>query len=1050
MENSVNFKVYNASAGSGKTFTLAVDYLSLLYATEDYFAFQKTLAITFTNKAVGEMKSRILGYLMDFAEGKTDGDNQDFYQKLKEKVQASDEEIQKKSRFILRNILNNYAGFEISTIDAFTHRIIRTFAKDLGLSTNFEIELNTLDLLQEAVERLIDQAGEDQELTQVLIDFVIEKTSEDKSGDISLDIFEIAQILLNENHYQQVQALRHFKIAAFSTTKKQLFSEIEQAIKTNQQRAKEFFELLEKNNLQNTNFTGKYIPNYFKKIKENGSINKVYDAQWQTNIETAKFYNKKEKEDIKSIIDGIKNEIIDLFYACRDVDLEIQLKQKIIKNLTQLALLNLVENFLQNIKKDRNLLLISDFNQKISEQIKNQPTPFIYERLGDRFQHYFIDEFQDTSKMQWQNIQPLALDALSGVYANNLPGSLTLVGDAKQSIYAWRGGDAQQFIELSSEENKLFPIQVHQLEYNFRSEHQIIHFNNSLFDFVSKYYPQELIQDLFSKAQQNQIENTSKTNGYVEVSFLESADANEKNEVFPEEVSRIIRQCVNERNLNYADCCILVRSKKEGVTIAEKLSQEGIPIISSETLLIHNHTEVQFLFHLMQLIQQPNEHEYKYKVIQYLHGFNAFEVDLESLKTKIHSLSFNAILKDLNIDFSIEKFESLPVYDAVEMAIQSFGLNEKASAHLLFFLDEIFQFSTKNESDLGSFIKYWEKQKDKKSISAPAGENAVQIMTIHKSKGLQFPVVIIPYLDQKIGNLTKERFWIPLENYPIPFALINGSDGLEQILPTHLQPLFEHWKSQKTLEDLNVFYVALTRASKEMYILSSCKSGKDGLAFDHNTYASLLKDYLVEKGVFEENQLHYTFGKHVDFNSSFQKEKSTTHQDRKFGLTAKSIRQELNFAGQGVNLWQDERQEALEEGNIIHWILSKINYANEVSSSLKTAINQGIINQEKLSYYTQQIESVVQHPELKTYFKSDWEVKNEQDIAFEGKLYRPDRLCLQNKKAVIIDYKTGSPNVLHQEQIKVYQQIVETLDYKVEKLFLVYLQIEAVEVVEVE
>jgi len=1048
MENSQNFKVYNASAGSGKTFTLAVDYLSLLYTAEDNYAFQKVLAITFTNKAVGEMKSRILGYLMDFAAGKNTGENRDFYLRLKEKVRATDEDIQKKSRFILRNILNNYAGFEISTIDAFTHRIIRTFAKDLGLSTNFEIELNTLDLLNEAVERLINQAGVDKELTQVLIDFVIEKTTEDKSGDISLDIFEISKILLNENHHKQVQVLSKFKISDFSNTKKQLFASIQKAQDIKQQSGDAFFALLSNNNLKATHFTRSTIPKYFEKMKA-GEVVKKYDAKWQTNIEETDFYNKKEEESAKAAIDRIKPEIIHLFYACKEADLAIQLKQQIIKNITQLALLNLVENYLQEIKKDRNLLLISDFNQKISEQIKNQPTPFIYERLGDRFQHYFIDEFQDTSQMQWQNIQPLALDALAGIYSNNLPGSLTLVGDAKQSIYAWRGGDAQQFIELSSGQNSLYPVQVHQLEYNFRSEFEIIQFNNHLFEFVSKHYPYPITQELFSKAHQNQTENTAKTNGYVEVSFLEASNTEEKDEVHPAEVARIIQKRVDQVKVNYADCCVLVRGKKHGISIAEKLSAADIPIISSETLLIHNHPEVQFLFHLMQLIEQPNEHEHKYKVIKYLHQVKGIEVEIEELKNKIHKLSLSTILKDLNIDFSVTKFESLPIYDAAEMALQSFGLHQEAAAHLLFFLDEIFQFSIKNESDLGSFIRYWEKQKDTKSISAPAGENAVQIMTIHKSKGLQFPVVILPYLDQKIGDLNKDRFWIPLEDYPIPYALINGSDRLEELLPPQSQPLFKHWKSQKTLEDLNVFYVALTRASKEMYLLSSCKSGKNGFSFEAKTYACLIKDYLVEQGHFEEGKLNYSFGKQVDFDSSFKSNGEEANQNSKFGFTKKSIRQELNFAGQSVNLWEDHRQEALEEGVIIHWILAKIDYANQLHQSLNTALNEGVISQKKLEHYTQKIKSVIHHPKLSTYFEDDWTVKNEQDIASEGRLYRPDRLCIKDQQAVIIDYKTGSPNALHQEQIKIYKQVVEALGYHVENLFLVYLQKERIELVEV-
>ncbi|MFO7702433.1 MAG: UvrD-helicase domain-containing protein [Psychroflexus maritimus] len=1046
MESSLDFKIYDASAGAGKTFTLAVDYLSLLLKAEDHFAFQKILAITFTNKAVGEMKTRILSYLVDFSKGKMEGDNRDFFLQVKAKTGLSKEEIQKKSKLIVRQILNNYGGFEISTIDAFTHRIIRTFAKDLGLTTNFEIELNTLELLAEAVDRLIDQAGEESELTQVLVDFVIEKTNEDKSGDISRDVLATSTILLNENHIHQVKTLAKFKLSSFKATQLALQKNSKTAQTSIRENAQSFFDALKTNGLEETHFIRQSIPKFFRNIQTNKTVK--FDAKWQEHIEEGGYYKKSEDEFIKAKIDQLTPQIVAWFYACKEAYYKLTFYQAVGKNLTQLALLNQVQQQLNQIKKDKNLLLISDFNQKISQQIKNQPTPFIYERLGDRFQHYFIDEFQDTSIMQWENIQPLAVDAMQGVFANGNPGSLTLVGDAKQSIYAWRGGEAQQFIDLSRQKNKLLPAKVIPLAYNFRSEKEIIDFNNQFFEFVSKASDFELVKELFSEAHQKQVEDTKKNKGYVEISFLEAANVEEKNEVHPEKVTQIIRQRIADSAATYGDFCILVRGKKDGIVLAEYLTAQEIPIISSETLLIQNNPEVQFLEALMQHCLQPDDAVWKYKVLTYLYRKFEQPLQFENLIIDLHQKSFSSIITNFEIQFSLTKFESLPVYDAIEYAIQSFQLHQESSAHLLFFLDEIFQFSQKNQSDIGSFIRFWGNQKESKSISAPAGENAVQIMTIHKSKGLQFPIVILPYLDQSIGDLSKDKFWVPLENYPIPLALINGSDELENYLPASIQPLFDVWKGKKTLEDLNVLYVALTRAAKEMYLLSSYKTSKNGMSFGKNAYASFIQQFLVKLEVFQEEKLTYSFG--TPFN--FQKLNSATQklsQKNDFMFTSRSIRQDLHFAGQGVNLWQDERNQALEEGNIIHWILSKTLYAKDVTKAIDLALRQGIITEEKRIHYSSNLATIIQHPLLKAYFEGHWEIKNEQDIAFEGKIYRPDRLCLQANNAVIIDYKTGEQNLKHHEQVKFYQTILEALGYKVQTLLLVYIKATKLEVIEV-
>jgi ATP-dependent exoDNAse (exonuclease V) beta subunit len=495
------FQVYNASAGSGKTFTLVKQYLKVLLTSSDLFMFQKVLAITFTNKAAGEMKERVLSNLEAFAEG----DENDLLKIILSETALEATLIKERSKKILEAILQNYSAFSITTIDSFTHKIIKSFAYDLGLSLNFEVEMDAISLLNEAVDVLISKIGTDKKLTNLLIDYSLDKTDDDKSWDISKDLNDFARVLLNEEDVKHFRALAHKELDDFFELKNRLQKankEIEREYKVF---GTEVLSFIEASGAQILDFAQSgECPKHFQKLTKLRSLKSddlKFDGRLDKTIEEGKnLYAGKVNASIKDTVEGISEQLRLYYYQSKDLysrTYSNYLLNKItLKSIIPLAVLNNINSELNTIKEDNNIRLNAEFNQLISDNIKDEPAPYIYERIGQRFQHYFIDEMQDTSVLQWQNLIPLIENALAQENSN-----LLLVGDGKQAIYRWRGGKAAQFIDLGAKEENPFNIQkeIKNLETNFRSYSEIINFNNSFFQHTSNFLQNESYKKLFTK-----------------------------------------------------------------------------------------------------------------------------------------------------------------------------------------------------------------------------------------------------------------------------------------------------------------------------------------------------------------------------------------------------------------------------------------------------------------------------------------------------------------------------------------------------------------------
>ncbi|WP_034060285.1 UvrD-helicase domain-containing protein [Lacinutrix jangbogonensis] len=1042
MSANSSFQVYNASAGSGKTFTLVKEYLKILFSASGNFQFKNILAITFTNKAVGEMKARILEMLKHFSETENLKNPHPMFTNIVEDLKLKPEDLQKKSKAILNTIMHNYAAFDISTIDGFNHRLIRTFAHDLHLPVNFEVELDTESLLNEAVDRLIAKAGTNKELTKVLVDFAIEKADDDKSWDVARDFNNIAKLLTKESDLDFVRTLNDKSLddfLALKTTLKETIKNIEKECLALSEKA---LSLIENHNIPQNHFRYSDLPKHFIKLKNLKISELKFDGRLADDLENEKYYTGKATAETKQSIESIIEELKALFYKSATLPERYLLPIAIYKNLTPLSVLTVINKELIAIKAEENKMLISEFNAIISNEIKDQPTPFIYERMGEKFKHYFIDEFQDTSQMQWENLIPLVDNTLSGENVKGEKGTAMIVGDAKQAIYRWRGGKAEQFMELFNKTSKPFYIDqdVKNLGSNFRSFKTIVNFNNALFKYISTHaLSKGDYADLYAQSHQ---EPSKDKEGYVNLNFIDfENEENDKDEVYTQHVFNTIKDC-QKKGYALKDICILVRKKKHGIAIAQFLSTQDLKITSSETMLINNAAEVQLINNVLTVLVNPNDSECKVNILDFL-------ADKYDVKDK-HDFFKNHVFLDQEPFF--KSFEAFGIninpiqlvqqglFDLAETVVRSFKLVDASNAYVQFYLDTILEYSQKHISDLASFLEYFDFKKDKLSIVSPQEQDAIQIMTIHKSKGLEFPVVIFPYAEINIYEDIEPKEWYTLkpENYNgFKYALLNYGKTFESY-GEQGSAIYAKHQAELELDSLNLLYVALTRPVEQLYIIGKKDINKKG-ELNLKSYSGLLIDYLIKTGHWNDTETMYSFGSPEKPESKKEEQSIKTIEQQEFISTAKEDHNIKVIANSGY-LWDTKQEDAIEKGNLVHDIMEHIKVESDIDFAINDFESSGIIDKSQAKALKSSILEIINHKDLKPYFSESNTIYNERDIILKtGKIYRPDRLVINNRNEVaIIDYKTGLHNPKYQHQLQDYQDVLEEMDFKVTKKILLY------------
>ncbi|MFV8321666.1 UvrD-helicase domain-containing protein [Flavobacterium sp. LS2R12] len=1051
-----SFSIYDASAGSGKTYALVKEYLKIILVAPKNDAYRNILAITFTNKAVHEMKSRIVGSLSEFAKDEPSEKAQDLMQDLvngkrkennpeewsEEPIGLSIIEIKTKSQQIIKHIIHNYAAFDISTIDKFTHKVIRAFAHDLNLPMTFEVTLDTENLLVEAVDAIIAQAGEDETLTKLLIDFTMEKTDDDKSWDISREILETGRLVLNENNRNEITHFQDKSIAEFVEIKTKLSEACKDLEKQTIVFAEEALTLIDKNGIDVKSFSRGTFPNHINSIQQGkfNPKNKMFHEFDDIAI------NKTAKD--RAIIENLIPEFLQILTKVYTAFEKINFYKAFLKNITPLSLLNSVSNELAKIQEEQNVLSISEFNAIIHREIQNQPAPFIYERLGERYRHFFIDEFQDTSEMQWQNLIPLIDNALSGQDDFGVKGTLMIVGDPKQSIYRWRGGKAEQFIELSKNQNPFNnpDKRLEHLDKNYRSYSQIIEFNNEFFKLISNEFEHLDYKDLYENHSHQK--TNDKTGGYVNISFIPEIETSEDDDETLGKTDLYVLATLNtiqktlKQGFQYKDIVILTRKRSQGIAIANYLTEQRIPLLSSETLMIQNATEVRLIIHLLKYLKNSSDLESKANFLQYLAQNSQDKLPIHDFIAQGMALfqetDFELWLMSFDVSLSFQNIRKKSLYEAVETIIAKF-LNPKVSnAYVQYFLDIVLERDIRNQAGISDFLNFWDKNAEKFSIPSPEGTNAVRIMTIHKSKGLEFPVVIFPFAEEDYTRKPKDKLWLNAEeqDFGLPKVLIDNSSAVEGF-GEEAAEVYNQKKQEELLDNINVLYVALTRAEEQLYVISNMNLSSKG-ELPKNNMCSFFINYLDNKVGFDENQLEYEFGNSMKLSAG----KEHVDTSKTIPLVTEILNpKNIKIAQREALMWGTHQQEAIEYGNVIHEILSFVKTKNDVDLAITKSIENGLITFGQKETVFNTIQEIVNHSELEICFAEGNDVLNEQTIIQkEGTTIKPDRMVLtKNKEVLLLDYKTGTHNVKYQQQLENYQTAIELMGYKVIKKALIYI-----------
>ena len=1041
-----SFSIYDASAGSGKTYALVKEYLKIILTSPKNDAYRNILAITFTNKAVHEMKSRIVGSLSEFAKENPSSKAQDLMRDLSADTGLSIVQIKTKSQQIIKHIIHNYAAFDISTIDKFTHKVIRAFAHDLNLPMTFEVSLDTENLLIEAVDAIIAQAGDDEILTNLLVDFTMEKTDDDKSWDISREILETGKLVLNENNRNEITHFQDKSITEFLEIKKKLAAVCENLEKETIVLGDEAAALIEQKGIDVKSFSRGTFPNHIASIQAGkfNPKNKMF----------------KEVDDIainktatdRAIIEVIIPDLLAILAQVYALFEKIYFYKAFLKNITPLSLLNTVSNELAKIQQEQNILSITEFNALIHREIQNQPAPFIYERLGERYRHFFIDEFQDTSEMQWQNLIPLIDNALSGQDEYGVKGTLMIVGDPKQSIYRWRGGKAEQFIELSKDQNPFNnpDKKLTQLEYNYRSYSQIIEFNNSFFKLMANEFQHPDYKDLYENHSHQKV--NSKTGGYVNISFLPNTEETEeealdKTEMYVAATLETINKVV-EKGFEYKDIVILTRKRGQGIAVANYLTEQGVPLLSSETLMIQNATEVRFIIHLLRYLKNSSDVDAKAHFLQYLalHAQDQLPVHdfIAKGKELAQETEFENWLLQFNLDLSFQNLRKKSLYEAVEIIVSKFiSPALRTSSYVQYFMDIVLERDIRNQAGVADFLDFWDKSAEKFSIPSPEGTNAVRIMTIHKSKGLEFPVVIMPFAEEDYSRKPKDKLWLNAEEETVglPKVLIDNSSAVEGFGEDALE-LYTIKKQEELLDNINVLYVALTRAEEQLYIISSKNLSSKG-EVPKNNMGTFFINYLIAQGLFKEDRFEYDLGNSEKLSLEEKHEDST----KTIPFVAEVLNpKNIKIAKRESLMWGTHQQEAIEYGNVIHEILSFVKTKNDVELAITKALENGLMQFSQRDIVLQTILSIVEHESLSNHFAEGNQVLNEQTIIQkEGRTIKPDRMVIDsNNNVFLLDYKTGASNPKYKIQLENYQKAIEDMGYEVVEKALIYIGKEVV------
>jgi ATP-dependent exoDNAse (exonuclease V) beta subunit len=1047
------FTVYQASAGSGKTYNLAKEFIKICLQRYPYNkqAYRNILAITFTNKAVGEMKERILRFLAALAEGSND-------LLLKQlDIALSEEIIRERSADILQRILHDYSNLSICTIDSLFQKLLQSFAVDLQIPLNHKLELESHALMQMIVDLILSRLGHDLPLTETLLGYSYARMENEKSWQIEKDLIDVGEQIYQESALVPLKQIRNIDAETFGKIIRSVsaaLSDIRNRMRTAAQKA---LQLLADHDLQYhdlyraENGIGKkfyHIAQGKFTVKELESNTYIRET-----LEDGKWYAKNSPH--KHAIDAIASQLKDYYLEITTRKDSYLLYTAIAGNIHAVALLNEISRTAELLRQTDRVIHISEANFRIFESIEHEPVAYIFERIGQRYHYIFIDEFQDTSSLQWQNLLPFVTELMTTPIKGEEQGKAILFGDAKQAIYRFRGGNVRQFTDLPCVDgSQHHPIlrereniikagyQKIVLDHNFRSKAEIVDFNNRLFTTLTAEFATDIYHDCIQKA------NQENKGGGVSVSFLRKSD--EKNIPLPSpllhpvkyddfinsELIRIIAQ-LRQDNYSYRDIAVLVRGNDLGAQLASVLLEAGIPAISNESLLLNKNEEVCFLIALLTCLSDNTDEVSRLTVIDFIairHGLAGEQYfPLAKKEKQQHFLRF---IREAGYAFYPHRLVHYNLYSRIENLLQIFGLSPNANPFILAFLETVAEFVLKNQKNAAQFLDFWQEKKNKLSLSNPKGIDAVTVMTVHQSKGLEFPVVILPQKRKKAQSAKK---WIHLPN---------PQEGMQSMLlktgdlkDTSFHAVYELEKQESSLDELNINYVAFTRARDRLYCIAQ-EGEPFGDDLVHFLRCSLSVDPIKAENPFVERYLTGVFAPNSahahDATPSADVREITVGNDISGSWSAK-----ISLSLHGDLFRPQSDASSTDWGNCVHDCLSMVRYRKDILTAKASINHRRMLSPDGKKALWQIIEQLFEgeHAALLFGATDDCVIETEVPVLDPaGQLYRIDRLIIRGDRCTVFDYKTGSSDEAHLEQIHTYARLLSAMDLTVENQYILYIK----------
>ena len=1061
--------IYKASAGSGKTFRLTQEFLNLLFKHPENY--RRILAVTFTNKATAEMKNRILSELNKLAKGF----HSNYAETLKEEYNLSNTELQSKAGKILTALLHDFSKFSVSTIDKFFQKIIRGFTREIGIQPGYSIELNQSEILNKVIDDLLLDLDENHELRSWLSDLASENVEQGSRWDFKEDIQKLAREIFKEEYKAFDKKLtekmndKEF-LKSYIHQLQEIKFKFENQLKAH---ASSAIELIKSNGLEIEDFKwGKSsVPNYFKKILDHNEF-----APKARTLKGTKDYIEwiNQKSDQKDLIENVLNKgLFDLlvqsvnYYEKNQEAYNTSIE--ILKFIHTLGILTDISAKLRDYTEEQNIFLISDAAQLIQIIIDHNDSPFIYEKTGSIYKHFMIDEFQDTSKIQWHNFKPLIGNSLAQGSKN------LVVGDVKQSIYRWRNSDWEILAEKIQKDFAQFNPENQTLSTNWRSKKNIIDFNNVIFHFASlilqnyfnSHYEDERLNPnvhKISQAYEDVFQNIARKDlingGYINHTFLDEEDFKPWEEEVKNRLPKIIEN-LQIKGYQLNDIAILVRTSREGQEIAnalieyknEKNSEYDFDFISNDSLFLNNSSLVQFILSILEYILDPHDainlSFIAFEYHQYLQNEELSDEQLHHiLRNKKNDREGLENIFPIEFIESLEQIKLLPIYELIDRIIRVFKLNENRSElpYLKAFLDVILDFGKKSASDIHTFLNWWKEEGYKKTLSVSENQDAIRILTIHSAKGLEFKNVIIPFCSWSIDHKSQltNILWCKPQHEPFNQLDLVPVKYHKELTNTIFKEDYLNEKFHAYVDNLNLLYVAFTRAEDNLFCFSPIKKKKDSMVKvsdllyktyqNHTNYPGQNKHIKIEN-YWSEEDLCFELGN----LGSIEKESNALPGEFEIKkYESFDIKNKLRLKLHDNSFFTGTESASFEKvnyGKVMHEIFENIQTEQNISQAVDQLSFEGKISPDEKNTITEKIQEIFKNDQIKSWFSIAWRVRTEAEIILpNGKTVRPDRVISNEEKTIVIDYKFGEQEEeKHQRQVKHYiETISEMEDKKVE------------------